>query len=401
MPTFKELIRDKKVAQHPLLKGYRDLSKVRDNINKHAQALGEELTDVLSKGYQPEEKPKNLPEMVREASRIVQDVFFQFDIPVLPKFFYETSRDLRHARNDENRIVEGSLIFGAEFRSTLGVRKRATIAVPISAGELIPPSVMEMDNRIYVIAQASIDEILDRNQTYYNEPLRESYQSPPLNRFEREMAVEMKVSQGPQPRKNPREYYMNQRNVEARRKVAVGGTPRQWEQVVEAMEKAEEDGKDTFPRSWIHVLRNYILDFVATASKDAWEPHLINAGFCINPYGKATNRGRGRKAQSIQGDFEKEIELEVDEAGVEQLLDDEPEAPAKEPRMYPETKTPIENGDGVKVKKGPGGGQGFQGTIVEIDEEGDYLIIKSKGMEYRVTVDDIEPVPSTFKKMYM
>lgn len=518
MPTFKELIRDKKVAKHPLLRGYRNLPKMRDNINKHAQALGEELTDMLSQGYQPEEKPKNLHEMVREASMIVQDAFSQFDIPVTPKFFYETSRDLKHARNDETRVVEGSLIFGAEFRSTLGVRKRATVPIAISAGELIPPSVMEIDGRIYVVAQSSIDEILDRNQTYYTEPLRESYQSPPLNRFEREMAVDMKVSQGPQPRKNPGSYYMNQKNVEARRKgqkdldmdyldhyfdqmsswvaeqgyelideprvghfgnveyptneegvslsvfegsvdvsdkdtastlelnlfknesqvastyfrlddpfsphelspsspesfgnklsrrrkVAIGGTPRMWAQVVEAMEKAEDDGKDTFPRSWIHVLRNYILDFVSTASKDAWEPHLINAGFCLNPYGKVTNRGR-MTAQAIQGDFEKEVEMEVDQDGIEQLLDEEPEAleapghGPKGPKMYQDTKTPIESGDGVKVRKGPGG-QGFQGTIVEVDEDGDYLIIKSKGMEYRVTVDDIEPVPSTFKKMYM
>ena len=131
----------------------------------------------------------------------------------------------------------------------------------------------------------------------------------------------------------------------------------------------------------------------ATAAEDLY--HIF--------WGLQDDPSFGKGAQAIQGDFEKEVEMEVDQEGIEQLLDEEPEALGhgpKGPKMYPETKTPIESGDGVKVKKGPGG-QGFQGTIVEVDEDGDYLIIKSKGMEYRVTVDDIEPVPSTFKKMYM
>ena len=536
MPTFDELIKNKKVANHPLLRGYQNLSKVRENMSKHSQNIREELTDVFSMGYAPEEKTRNINDMIREASLLVGDVFAQFNLPTTPKFYYMQSKDIKHARNDDTRVVEGSILFKGEFVSLMGVKKTATIPVTITAGDLVPPSVMEIDGSLHVIGQDSLDQVLRRNTTYDLPQLREGYQTPPMNRVEREMAVDIRNQVGLKPRENDKTLYMNQKK--STRKEAVGMVPRAWAQVVSDMETAEKEGKDTFPRSWIHVLRNYILDHVSTAAKDAWEPHLINAGFCINPYGGNMNRGRsrlakraqdqsqlekdlfrelmeqfkdakeswaeefgssegfdewfqeevmrpadedfgkfsrrlraqmsqyptsypkeevvdrdhgltelledlfqtyrasleawigengsdagfleyvssniegpawnwnkytvGKRAQDVKADFEKDIEMEVEgpieEVGVDALLEDE--VPAKDPKFYPETKTPIEHGDGVRVRKGPNGNP-FKGTIVEVDEENDFLIIKSKGMEYRVSVDDIEPVPSTFKKMYM
>ncbi|MHC4648826.1 MAG: hypothetical protein ACYTBJ_25495, partial [Planctomycetota bacterium] len=266
MPLFDKLIKNKTVSQHPLLKGYRDLPKIREAMERHAQALEDpsSLNDIMTSRGVDEDTPKDMNSMIYEASMLVSDVFSQFELPVHPKFFYETSRDVKYARNDENRIVEGSIIFGAEFRSTLGVRKRATVPVAIVAGELVTPSIMEIDGSFCLIAQSSMDEILKRNTTYELPPLRDHYQQPPLTKAEREIAVEIRNEMGHQPRKNPGEYYMNQKLVEARRKQAAGLTPRMWTQVVEAMEKAEDDGLDTFPRSFTHVLRNYILEFVST-----------------------------------------------------------------------------------------------------------------------------------------
>ena len=406
MSIFDELIKDKAVKDHPLLDGYKNIPKVREAMQRHAQEMESvDLSDMMTSGVGMYEESKDLNNMIKDATLIVSDVFNQFSLPVLPKIFFENSKDVKYARNDDSRVVEGSIIFGVELRSALGVRKRATIAVPISAGELVAPSIMEVDGSLEVISQSSLDGLLRRNNTYELPPLRESYQDPPLTAEEREIAVDLRNSQGYVPRKDPGSNYLNRKTVEANndliKDTAVGGVPRMYKQVTEAMMEAEDEGTDTFPRPYIYLLRNYILDFVSTASKDAWEPHLINEGFALNPYGM----NRGRMRGNVTADFEKEVELEVEEDGVDSLLADPEEEmmdekPGRGPRFYPETKTPIEPGDGIKFK-GKGKDKSFQGTIVEVDEEGDFLIIKSKGMEYRVTVEDIEPVPSTFKKMYM
>jgi predicted transcriptional regulator len=280
---------------------------------------------------------------------------------------------------------------------------------------------------------------------------------------------------------------------EASRKTAIRSTPPMYKQVIDAMLDAWDDGEDTFPRSWTHVLRNYILNFVSTASKDAWEPHLINDGFCMNPYGGSRNRGRpmrsaSKKAQDTRTEFEgvvapdnknlmnwlqtyksaskalqelytkwdksksvseqllktavndlegllshpeatedEDITLDISElidelnfaasqgtaksaqdksADFDKELDFEVDGPVEDVGEemiksfhYPDTKTPIEPGDGVRCHRSPDGNP-FKATIVEISDDGNYLILKSKGVEYRVTVEDIEPVPSTFKKMY-
>ncbi len=151
--------------------------------------------------------------------------------------------------------------------------------------------------------------------------------------------------------------------------------PAGYETVKSLMDKAQEEDKDTFPRSWIHVLRNYILEVVSTASQDAWATHLVNDGYVLNPYGN-NNRGRDKTAQ-VEDEWQED---EVTNAS-----------------FYPDTKTPIEVGDTVKFLAfgGP-----VRGNIVEINAGGGNVIIGSKGYEYRVAIEDIQPLPSTFKKMW-
>ena len=179
--------------------------------------------------------------------------------------------------------------------------------------------------------------------------------------------------------------------------------PGNYSLVVEKMQEAEEDGKDSFPRPWQHVLREYVLEVCATVDKDEWEPHLINDGFCINPYGM--NRGRNKKAQAgilgppiqepgSQQYFQVELSGYPHKDAQEELEEDYELAP---PRTYDGTKTPMEPGDGIKFQGGDGP---IRGTIVEVDPDSDYLIVKSKGLEYRVNCEDISVLPSTHNKMW-
>jgi hypothetical protein len=163
-------------------------------------------------------------------------------------------------------------------------------------------------------------------------------------------------------------------------RVASMGTaiPGGYEKVKELMDKAQDDGKDTFPRSWIHVLRNYILEVVSTASQDAWATHLVNDGYVLNPYG-SNNRGRDKTAQ-VEDEWQEVMDEAVDDA-----------------HIYDGTKTPMEAGDSVKFQGHDGS---IRGTVVEVNKAENSAIVKARGYEYRVALEDIQPLNSTFKKMW-
>lgn len=172
----------------------------------------------------------------------------------------------------------------------------------------------------------------------------------------------------------------------ASRKTAGMPVPSAYQLVMEDMKKAEKEGKDSFPRAFHHILRNYILNHVATAYKDQWMIPLINDGYCLNPYGtnirvKSAKTWKDLERSKKAQELEKEVELEVTDKPVDMGE-----------QFYPGTKTPIEISDSVKFGD-------KKGTVVEL--MGEHVIVKSKGMEYRVPTEEIEPLPSTFRKMYM
>jgi hypothetical protein len=114
------------------------------------------------------------------------------------------------------------------------------------------------------------------------------------------------------------------------------------------------------------------------------------------PYGLAASK----QAMPKEDGFEMELDgplMELEELPLEldEFIEEEPEP--KGPRTWPGTKAPMEHGDKAKFQ---GHGGPIRGTIVEIDEAGDTLIIESKGLQYRVVVDDVEALPSTMHKMW-
>lgn len=387
MPIFSELIKDKTVKNHPLLQGYRNLPNIRESLNKHAQELGDMFSSPA--GYQEEPK-RDLRATIHEASSVVQDAFTQFEIPIFPKISYNNVKGLKYARHDDTQITDGNVLFNVAFKALSGVGKNASVMVPIVGGEVIPPSVMEVDGRMYTISQQDLNTVLGKVTAYELPPIRDQYEAP-LDKEEREQAVANRNEMGWQPRKHEPRNYMMQDTRQASEKTAKG-IPSAYKTVKEMMEKAEEDGLDSFPRPYIHVLKNYIMEVVNTASRDAWEPHLINQGFCINPYGD--NRHRFHKGAQALGkdDFDKELEFEVDEP--EEMIEDLPKGPG---RFYMDTKTPIEPKDKVKFPHSSGS---MRGVIVEINEDSDSLIVESNGDRYVIEVESVSPMPSTFKKMY-
>jgi hypothetical protein len=403
MPFFDDLIKDPNVLNHPLLKGYRDISENREMLEKYSKAIDDELKDphdledIFSEAA-PSNKfeKKDFRSQVYNASMLLHDILCQFEVPLFPKVAYVGLKDAKYASNNPKDLVSGVVAFDVTFQTLTGVKKTATIPIPICKGELVLPSVMYIDGSMVTISQYSIDELIDRNTIYDLPSLRPNYAAPPMPYSEKELAVGIRNQMGWKPSVHDVSLHMQQKS-------SAIGLPKMYREVVEDMQKALDEGEDTFPRSWVHVLNNYILRHVSTASKDAWEKHLINDGFCLDLHGN--NRGRCvKKSSDKSSDFDKELALEVTDQpedlespegleGLDEVMGEGSQI------FYPDTKTPIEEGDLVKVLKGPGG-QGFRGQIVDVSSEEGLLIVRSKGIEYRVKLDDIEPLPGTFKKMY-
>lgn len=474
MATFDELMKKEHVANHPIFNKSR---KVAQESSLDKTDLNDLLSQAINPNQQTQNEGTNLRGLVFAASRAIEDTLAQFILPIAPRVAYNKTSDLKYARGDQSKIIEGTVLFNINFISESGVKKHATTAVRVVNGQATPPSIVNIDERAYVFSQDTMDEVLNRVTSYELLELRQEFE-PPLNKQDREVAVALRNSIGWRAR-HLMDGYLCQPNTKSKTSATgVKGVPRGFKEAVDAMKEAEKAGEDTFPRSWVYVLHNYILPQVNTASKDSWEPHLINAGFCYNPMGM--NRGRAVNAQvmdggaidipdpglyvvdadekiegnikvydfyfsdgtnvqfdqnsgqslfaegggksqemsindvpeeytslmtqTIQADkqaqgldldldkFEDEGELDKD---IEMEVSDEPvEVAELLQKMYPGTRTPMEREDQVKF-------HGGRGRIIDIDPDNDYIIIGHKGIEYRVKVDEIEPLPSTFKKMYM
>ena len=129
---------------------------------------------------------------------------------------------------------------------------------------------------------------------------------------------------------------------------------------------------------------------------------------------RLTASKRAQEMDDLEGLDDFELELEVTELPVEfadletdldlggEVYDVDETAEDAEPEMldwfYEGTKTPIEMNDNVKFEGNDGP---IRSQIVEIQEDNNCVIVKSKGVEYRVHVEDISPLDSTFKKMYL
>jgi len=467
------LHKKKHVKCNPIITSYRERARADSELLKaHKEALdSSDLRDMFSISQSKYSKDKKLPGLIKEAISVTSDLLAQFNFPIFPKISTERPRNIRYAAHDNKEVVSGVINLNCKISSFSGVDIHTNIPVHIDRGEIIVPSIMIHDGRESIISQSLIDELVDRNTSYALEPLRGEFD--PFNDFEdTSIAVDARNVIGYQPRminyldsdKNfsnqdsgPHDY----RSGSMKDK----GLPSAYSEVKSLMDKAIEDNKDNFPRSWQHVYETYIIPVVGSANQSDWESFLMNDGYVLNPYGQ--NRGRPvhtfvNEKKSVQAqemydvyvelgeDVEPDVEImdvedlvrsmcPADSVVIEWVEMDDPDnyeiqetevclstedtseeedlkncimakfgrkaqeiedAEAIEPvsRMWPGTKAPMELGDKAKFLGNDGP---IRGTIITVDPEDDYLIIESKGMRYQVHVEDIEPMPGTFKKMYL
>jgi hypothetical protein len=383
MGFFEDLFKKDHIKNHPLLSGYKNAHKVREALDKHAQEIEEDdLMDEFSqqnmknpKGPNPQDKAPQ--DVIASAFNSVRDMIGQFEWPITPKVSFNNFKDVKKAVNDEHRIVSGIVIFNVDLKTKTGVRVQATVPVTISRGQAIPPSTFDHNGSTYIFAQSAINDIVKGKTIYKLDQMRDMY-SAPFMKEDRQQAVESRNRAGWQPVEHDSR---KQRQVRMSR---FKGIPVAYEAVKKEMDKALEEGTASFPQQYVDVLQNFVLNHVNVAEYDQWYPALVNDGYVLNQYGKGVNRGRCVKAQME----------EVEEYDL--LTDDSEEdiggvAEVNEFGRYNNTKTPIEPGDAIKFL----GNEGMiRGNVIEVQDP--YLIVKSKGVEYRVMAEDVQPLPKTF-----
>ena len=200
MPKFEELKQRNHVANHPLFREHdKRIVAMRENMSRTAG--GVDLSDIFlqrsSVGLRGEDRSLNA--YIQEAAITAQSCLDACEFPVRPSITYGASKFVRYAAHDENAVVDAEIQFNVKFASLSGVQCHAVLPVHVTAGSVVPPSTLIHNGRMRILAQSTVDEILQRNTTYELEPLRGQY-DPPLEGDEIDRAVSERNQRGYQPR---------------------------------------------------------------------------------------------------------------------------------------------------------------------------------------------------------
>jgi len=396
MSIYDDLKKLDHVKNHPLIKNSeKNRKESSERVRKHSQELNDDFNTEMSEvdyssipefldesayyGYVKNSR-KDLNTMLREAYEVVRDTLSCFNLPVKPTITYNNVKNVKFAKDDEDKVVSANILFNVEVRSLTGSLNSCVMSIPVSRGILLDPTQVEVGGTVRVISQSTFDDLVGRGTTYKKDSILDNMFAPPLTAEERIEAIELRDSQGYKPVDNTTSYYLGKK--ESREKPI----PEAYKLVKKDLEKAEKDGTDSFPRKWEYVYMTYILKHVSEADKDAWMPHLVNAGFVINPLD--VNRGR-KTGQDLNS---------PNEVGKSQEMELDPSGKAGDNYYYRGTVAPIEAKDQVKFQghEGP-----IHGTIQSITPEGIASVKSNKGYVYEVPAKDIVPLPSTLKKMYV
>jgi hypothetical protein len=116
-----------------------------------------------------------------------------------PRLSYNNTKNVRVAAHDDTQVVDAEILFNVRISTTSGAIRQALLPVHVKSGEVIPPSTLIYEQRMRVLAQSTIDEIVERNTSYALHPMRGMF-APPLDGEELDRAVEERNRTGYEPR---------------------------------------------------------------------------------------------------------------------------------------------------------------------------------------------------------
>jgi hypothetical protein len=112
-----------------------------------------------------------------ESLQMVRELLSAYSWPQQPKLFYT---GMRHtgARMGATEVGSAVITVTGEVRTPIGVQLGFDVPVEIRDGQMLEPSVMLVNGHVAVISQSAIDNLINNNSTFADQPLRGMYQAP-------------------------------------------------------------------------------------------------------------------------------------------------------------------------------------------------------------------------------
>jgi len=226
MSKFQELYKKSHVQNHPWFTNRdKQVKAMRANMTRTSQSSGEEgginLKDIFSQKRQLglSSDVRTLNSFIQEAAIATRSTLDVLDFPILPQLNYNNAKYVKYSSYDPTQVVDAQILFNVRMATLTGSVRKAVIPVTVSAGTVVPPAIMIYDGRPVIIAQSTVDTIVQRNSSYAMEPLRGMF-DPPLEATELDQKVLQRYEFGYQPREidmdgnGVRRTYLRQAQVE-------------------------------------------------------------------------------------------------------------------------------------------------------------------------------------------
>jgi hypothetical protein len=172
---------------------------MRENMSRKAQDI--DLRDIFSESRQVglSSNDKTLNAYIQEAFLAARQALNVLNFPILPKLNYNNAKYVKYSSYDPTAVVGAEILFNLRMATVTGSVRHAVIPVSVSAGMVVPPSIMIYDGKPWLIGQTAVDAIVQRNSSYALQPMRGMF-DPPLTGEELDQKVLERYERGYEPR---------------------------------------------------------------------------------------------------------------------------------------------------------------------------------------------------------
>jgi hypothetical protein len=180
MSKFNELMSLEHVRNHPMFANFGERVKaMRENMNRKGAAP--DLKDIFSsqRSVGMGSNDRSVRSFIQEAALSARSVLDMLDFPMQPQLTFNNVKNVKMAVHDDSQVVDAEVLFNVRICTKSGAVRQALIPVTVSRGVIVPPSTIIYNQQMRVIAQSTVDEIVQRNTAYQLPPMRRMY-DPPL-----------------------------------------------------------------------------------------------------------------------------------------------------------------------------------------------------------------------------
>lgn len=180
MSKFNEMMSKEHVRNHPMFTNFGErIRAMRENMSRKGAAP--DLKDIFSsqRAVGMGSNDRSVRAFIQEAALSARSVLDMLDFPMQPQLSFNNVKNVKMAAHDDSQVVDAEVLFNVRICTKSGAIRQALIPVTVSRGVIVPPSTIIYNQQMRVIAQSTVDEIVQRNTAYQLPPMRRMY-DPPL-----------------------------------------------------------------------------------------------------------------------------------------------------------------------------------------------------------------------------